>query len=45
VVYTKKAVQVEVTFCQILSLAGEGEDEFLEENIFPLSLFSITDLT
>jgi len=43
--YTKKGTQVEVIFCQVLSLAGQGEDEFLEENILPLPLFSITDLT
>ena len=41
----KKYVQLEVIFCQVLSLAGQGEVKFLEENTFPLKLFSITDLT
>ena len=43
--HQKRCVQVEVIFCQVLSLAGQGEDDFLEENTFPLPLFSLTDLT
>jgi len=45
VVYTKKSVEVEVIFYQVLSLAGQGKDEFLEVNPFPLPFFSLTDLT